>query len=43
VYAARNEKDKAIEQYEWIARAPLVDYNDAKYKALAKTRLEALR
>jgi tetratricopeptide (TPR) repeat protein len=43
VYAARNEKDKAIEQYEWIARAPLVDYNDAKYKALAKTRLEAYR
>jgi Tfp pilus assembly protein PilF len=43
VYAERNDKDKAIEQYEWIARAPSVDYNDNKYKALAAARLKALR
>jgi len=43
VYADRDQKDKAIEQYEWIGRAPVVDYNDAKYKEEAAKRLKALK
>jgi len=43
VYVDRDQKDKAKEQYEWIARAPLVDYNDAKYKEQAAARLKELR
>ena len=43
VYADRDQKDKAIEQYEWIARAPVTDFNDAKYKEEAARRLNDLR
>ena len=43
VYADRGQNAKAIEQYEWIARAPVVDFNDPSYKADAARRLKALR
>lgn len=43
VYADRDQKAKAIEQYEWIARAPVVDFNDPNYKADAARRLKGLR
>lgn len=43
VYADRDQRAKAIEQYEWIARAPVTDYNDPNYKADAMRRLTALR
>jgi tetratricopeptide (TPR) repeat protein len=43
VYADRNERAKAIEQYEWIARAPSTDFNDPNYKADAARRLRDLR
>jgi tetratricopeptide (TPR) repeat protein len=43
VYADRGERAKAIEQYEWIGRAPVTDYNDPNYKMDAKRRLTALR
>jgi tetratricopeptide (TPR) repeat protein len=39
----RDQKDKAREQYEWIARAPSVDYNDPHYKEEASRRLRDLR
>jgi tetratricopeptide (TPR) repeat protein len=43
VYADRDEKAKAREQYEWIARATPTEYNDAKYKEEAARRLKELR
>jgi tetratricopeptide (TPR) repeat protein len=43
VYADRNERAKAVEQYEWIARAPSTDFNDPNYKADAARRLRGLR
>ena len=43
VYADRDQRAKAIEQYEWIARAPVIDYNDPNYKNEAKRRLTDLR
>ncbi len=43
VYADRGEKDKAIKEYEWIATAPAVDYNDRNYKEVAARRLKDLR
>jgi tetratricopeptide (TPR) repeat protein len=43
VYVDRGEKAKAIEQYEWIARAPVTDFNDPSYKQDAARRLNALR
>lgn len=43
VLAARGEKAKAREQYEWIARAPLTDYNDRHYKDEASRRSSDLR
>jgi len=43
VYADRDHKAKAVEQYEWIAGAPIVDFNDPSYKAEAARRLKALR
>jgi Tfp pilus assembly protein PilF len=42
VYADRGEKDKAREQYETIARLPVTDYNDPRYKQLAEERLRDL-
>ncbi|HEX8943386.1 MAG TPA: hypothetical protein VF785_09630 [Gemmatimonadaceae bacterium] len=43
VYEDRGEKAKAIEQYEWIARARVTDFNDPNYKQDAARRLKALR
>lgn len=43
VYADRDLKDKAKEQFEWIARAPATEYNDVKYKELAARRLKELQ
>jgi tetratricopeptide (TPR) repeat protein len=43
VYADRGQKAKAIEQYEWIGRAPLIDFNDPNYKADAARRSAELR
>lgn len=42
VYADRGETAKAREQYEMIARLPLADYNDPRYKQIAEERLRAL-
>jgi hypothetical protein len=43
VYADRDMKDKARQEYEWIAAAPVVDYNDRNYKEEASRRLKDLR
>ena len=43
VYVDRDEPQKAIEQYEWIARAPATEPNDAHYKEEASRRLRDLR
>lgn len=43
VYADRDMKDKARQQFEWIANAPVVDYNDRNYKEEAARRLKDLR
>jgi len=43
VYADRGLKDKAREQFEWIANAPIVEYNDRNYKEEAARRLKDLR
>jgi len=42
VYADRGEKDKAREQFEWIASAPVTDYNDPNYKRQAAEALKSL-
>jgi tetratricopeptide (TPR) repeat protein len=42
VYADRGDTAKAREQYEMIARLPVTDYNDARYKEIAAERLRAL-
>ena len=43
VYADRDEKQKAIDEYEWIAHAPATEPNDEHYKAEASRRLSDLR
>ena len=43
VYADRHETAKATEQLEWVARAPVTDYNDPNYKKAADRRLRDLR
>ncbi len=43
VYADRHQTAQAIEQFEWIARAPVTDYNDPNYKKAAERRLAELR
>lgn len=42
VYADRDQTAKAREQYEAIAKLPVTDYNDPRYKQLAEERLRAL-
>jgi tetratricopeptide (TPR) repeat protein len=42
VYADRDETAKAREQYEAIAKLPVTDYNDPRYKQLAEERLRSL-
>ena len=43
VYQDRDQKAKAIEMYEAIAKLPPTDYNDAKYKEIAAERLKRLK
>jgi tetratricopeptide (TPR) repeat protein len=43
VYADRDEKAKAREQYEMIARLPVTDFNDPHYKQIAEERLRELK
>jgi tetratricopeptide (TPR) repeat protein len=43
VYADRDMKDKARQEFEWIAAAPVTDYNDRNYKDEAARRLKDLR
>jgi tetratricopeptide (TPR) repeat protein len=43
VYADRDMKDKARHEFEWIANAPITDYNDRNYKEEAARRLKDLR
>jgi len=43
VYADRHDRARAIEQYEWIARAPSSAFNDPRYKDEAARKLNALR
>ena len=42
VYRDRDQKAKAVELYEWIAKAPATDFNDAKYKEEAARQLKQL-
>jgi tetratricopeptide (TPR) repeat protein len=42
VYADRGMKDRARKEYEWIAGAPIVEYNDRNYKEEAARRLKEL-
>jgi tetratricopeptide (TPR) repeat protein len=43
VYENRDQKAKAIEMYEAIAKLPVTDFNDAKYKEIAAERLKRLK
>jgi len=43
IYKDRDEKAKAIEQYEMIGRIAPSEFNDAKYKGEAAARLKDLR
>jgi tetratricopeptide (TPR) repeat protein len=43
VYADRDDRGKAREQYEWIARAAPSDFNDAGYKERAAAELRDLK
>jgi tetratricopeptide (TPR) repeat protein len=43
IYADRHMKEKAMEQFEWIARAPSTDFNDSHYKEQAARRLAELK
>jgi len=43
VYADRDMKDKARHEFEWIANAPVTDYNDRNYKEEAARKLKDLR
>ena len=42
IYADRGNREKAREQFEWIASAPVRDYNDPLYKRQAAERLKKL-
>ena len=43
IYKDRKMHDKAREQLEWIAKAPLTDYNDKSYKQEAAATLADLK
>jgi tetratricopeptide (TPR) repeat protein len=43
VYVDVGKKQLAREQFEWIAKAPIADYNDANYKRLAAEALRRLK
>jgi Tfp pilus assembly protein PilF len=42
IYADRGDKAKATAQFEWIAKAPIVEYNDELYKKQAAERQRKL-
>jgi len=42
IYADRGNREKAREQFEWIATAPVREYNDPLYKRQAAERLKKL-
>lgn len=43
VYLDRKRRDDARAQFEWIAQAPVTDYNDASYKRLAADALRGIK
>jgi tetratricopeptide (TPR) repeat protein len=43
VYQDRDDKVKAREQFEWIVKAPITDFNDSHYKQEAERALRDLR
>jgi tetratricopeptide (TPR) repeat protein len=43
IYAERGNHEKAREQFEWIAAAPVREYNDPLYKQQAAERLKKLQ
>ena len=43
VYADRKMREQAIAQFEWIARAPVTDFNDPHYKERAARKLKDLK
>lgn len=43
VYLDRKRRDDARTQFEWIAQAPVTDYNDASYKRLAADALRGIK
>lgn len=43
IYKDRGMKDKAREQLDWIAKAPVADYNDKSFKQSAAAALADLR
>jgi tetratricopeptide (TPR) repeat protein len=43
VYADRKMRDQAVAQFEWIARAPITDFNDPHYKEQAARKLKDLK
>ena len=43
VYAARDNKVKAREQYEQVIKGPVTDYNDRKYQAEAADEIKVVR
>jgi tetratricopeptide (TPR) repeat protein len=43
VYADRHQRQHAVEQFEWIARAPVSDFNDPHYKEQAASKLADIR
>ena len=42
IYADRGNREKAREQFEWIATAPVREYNDPRFKRKAAERLKKL-
>jgi tetratricopeptide (TPR) repeat protein len=42
IYADRGNRSKALEQFEWIARAPVREFNDELYKKQAAARQRTL-
>jgi tetratricopeptide (TPR) repeat protein len=43
IYVDRDMKDKAREQLDWIAKAPVTELNDKKYKEIAAEMLAKLK
>lgn len=43
VYAARGNKEKAREQYEWVMKGPVTEYNDKRYQAEAADEIRDVR